>query len=288
MKKIVFYICLLSVGTLSLQSCDKYLDIQPVGTVVPKTIEDFRGLMTSGYQGFPSHKSYLTLRTDEVLLDEYSTDVASVKDIYLWKDANPDPNTISMPYVGFYKSIFYANHIIANIDTEVGSTTEAKQVKAEAYLMRAYAHFELLNLYADNYSTANAGKRGVPLSLKVDLEQVFVPATIEQSYAQVMADMKEAASLMQVVDQDAKVKYRFSKRVLHAFEARVHLYRSEWQEALAAAEAALAINGDLEDLNVTSALLPSDFQSKEMILSLEKVAIPSVKKFNLYLDQSFK
>jgi len=284
MKKIFFYICLLSLGGLTLQSCDKYLDIQPVGTVVPKTIEDFRALITRGYSGFPAHKSLLTLRTDELVVDEYSQDIASIKDLHLWNDVNPDPTTLPMPWEALYKSIFYANHIIDNIDKEVGTTTEAKQVKAEAYALRAYAHFEALNMYADTYSPANADKRGVPLSLHLDLEQKFVPATIGKTYDQIFADVQEAENLMQLAEQGELVKYRFSKRSLLAFKAHIYIYRAEWDKALTAAEGALAINSTLEDLNQASSLLPSDFKSKEMVLSLEKSALPTVLNSSFISD----
>ena len=276
MKKIVFYICLLSLGGLTLQSCDKYLDIQPVGTVVPKSMDDFRALMTRAYEGFPTHKSLLTLRTDELTLDDFSQDVPSIKDLHLWNDVNPDPTTLPMPWETLYKSIFYANHIIDNIDKEVGQATDAKQIKAEAYALRAYAHFEALNMYAESYTPANADKPGVPLSLHLDLEQKFVPATIGKTYEQILADVEEAENLMQVAQQGELVKYRFSKRSLLALKARIYTYRAEWEKALAATEAALAINADLEDLNSADALLPTDFKSKEMILSLEKSALPTV------------
>ncbi|MFZ4862556.1 RagB/SusD family nutrient uptake outer membrane protein [Sphingobacterium sp. Mn56C] len=274
MKKIFLYMSLLFVSGTALVSCNKYLDIKPVGTVVPETADDFRGLLTSGYLGFPAHKSYLNLRTDELQLDEYSTDMSSLKDIFLWNDLNPDPATFAYPYITFYKSIFYANQVLETIDKKLASNGDVNQLKAEAYLMRAYAHFELLNMYAETYTPANAAQRGIALSTKIDLEQRFIPVTIEEVYKQIFADIDQADRLMQVQDQDSKVKYRFSKRALYAFQARVFLYRSEWQKSLDAADKALAINSNLEDLNQADAFMPSDFQSKEMILSLDKVALP--------------
>ncbi len=275
MKKNSLYIILLAVGAL-FSACDKYLDIQPVGTVVPSTEADFRALLTSGYTNFPTHKALLNLRTDELLLDEYSTDFSVLKDIYLWNDQNPDPVTRAYPWVDFYKSIFYANHILEELDTKVGVTSEAKQIKAEAFLLRAYAHFELLNCYAEQYSEANKSKKAIPLADHIDLEQRFRPATIAETYALILADIANAQELMQVADQPSMYKYRFSNRALHAFKSRVHLYRSEWDLALSEANKALAINNKLEDLNLGSALLPNDFESVEAIMSLDAVGLPVV------------
>jgi len=264
MKKIVYFGMIMAASALA--SCNKYLDIQPVGTVIPASESDFRGLMTSSYTGFPAHKSYLSLRTDELLLDESSTDAARTKDIYLWNDQNPDPATIAYPYLAFYKSIFYTNQIISTIDDKLASNGTVDQIKGEAYLMRSYAHFELLNLYSEVYSASNAGLRGVPLSTKIDLEQRFVPATIGESYMQILTDMEKGTALLTVDDQAKGVNYRFSKRAAFAMASRVHLYRGEWQEAIDAAKKALAINDKLVDLNVA-----------EMIMALEKVSVPGVR-----------
>lgn len=275
MKKIIYFGMLLSASALT--SCNKYLDIQPVGTVIPASESDFRGLMTSSYVGFPAHKSYLSLRTDELLLDESSTDAARTKDIYLWNDQNPDPATLAYPYLAFYTSIFYTNQIINTIDEKLASNATVDQIKGEAYLMRAYAHFELLNCYSEVYSPNQAGLRGVPLSTKVDLEQRFAPATIGESYTQVLSDMEKGSALLTVTDQVKGVNYRFSKRGAYAMAARVHLYRGEWQDAIDAAKKALAINDKLVDMKISGSLLPNDFESAEMIMALEKVSVPEVR-----------
>ncbi|AIM38929.1 hypothetical protein KO02_21165 [Sphingobacterium sp. ML3W] len=278
MKKNLIYIGLL-VGGLLTTSCNKYLDIQPVGTVVPTTEADFRALMFSGYKVYPAHKSYLNLRTDELLLDEFSTDLGTLKDLYLWNDQNPDRHTQPMAWETLYKSIFYANHIIAEAKDKAGDTDNVKQIRAEAYLLRAYAHFELLNTYADNYNPATAATdRGVPLSIKVDLEQLFTPATVEKVYEQILTDMKEASDLLQIIDQATAVKYRFSRRAYEAFEARLRLYRGEWELAAKAADRGLAINADLEDLKDASSKLPNDFESKEMIQAWEEVGKTDVSR----------
>lgn len=255
---------------IATSSCKKYLDIQPVGRVIPETLEDFRGLLTTGYGNFPDHKSLLAVRTDELTLDEWSTDYAALKDIYTWNDANPDAVTNQFPYLAFYRGIFYANHIIAELENKVGKTEETAQLKGEAFLMRAYCHFELLNLYAKPYNKATAATdKGVPLSLKIDLETNYAPSTIEEVYTQILSDISEGQQLLNVATFPAGKNYRFTTRAAWALSARVREFRSEWPQALEASEKALALNNALEDLN-TSARLPSHYQSVENIMSMEK------------------
>lgn len=269
MNKIITIIAAFALVT-GATSCKKYLDIEPVGRVIPKTADDFRALITSAYVSFPAHKSLLSLRTDEQVLDEWSTEYPNYKDIYSWKDANPDPVTMEFPYEGFYKTIFYVNQVIAEVENEAGKSTVTAQLKGEAYLMRAYAHFELLNLYAKPYNAATAAtERGVPLALKIDLEQNHAPATVEAVYTQILADIAAGRQLLNTDNFESGKNYRFTTRAALALLARVRQFRGEWALAQEAATAALAMNNTLENLN-TSTRLPSHYQSVENIMSMEK------------------
>ena len=46
MTKKIYYIFTL-IGSLLLSSCDSYLDIQPVGQVIPNTLAEYRALFTT-------------------------------------------------------------------------------------------------------------------------------------------------------------------------------------------------------------------------------------------------
>ncbi|RAJ31888.1 RagB/SusD family nutrient uptake outer membrane protein [Pedobacter cryoconitis] len=280
MKKII-QLCAVLVVLLTLGSCKKYLDIEPVGRVIPKTESDFRALLTSAYAGFAEHKSYLAVRTDELALNEAGYDLALYRDVYNWNDAAADPATRAFPYLAFYNTIFFANEVIAEVQDKAGVSAATDQMKGEAYLLRAYSHFELLNLYAKPYQAATAGTdRGVPLSLKMDLEQKFVPATVEAVYNQVMADINEGQKLLNVATFEAGKNYRFTTRAALALKARVYEFKGDWTNSLAAAQQALALNNQLEDLNVAGSKLPNQYQAKENIMSMEKT-------LNVSVSQSF-
>ncbi|WP_316833352.1 RagB/SusD family nutrient uptake outer membrane protein [Pedobacter nutrimenti] len=270
MKKLI----ILSIVALSLSisSCKKYLDITPVGKVIPTTVSDFRALLTSGYSTFPRHKALLAVRTDEFLLDEDSQDFPTLKDIYSWNDANPDGLTAPLPYMDFYKTIFCANEVIQDVEVKAGISAETAQLKGEAYLLRAYAHFELLNMYAKTYNKTTAGTdKGVPIATTIDLEQKFPQASVEAVYTQIFSDLTVGQQLLNVDKWEAGKNYRFSKRAAQALAARIYEFRGEWDKALTAAQNVLQANNTLEDLNVSGSLLPNNYQSKENIMSLEDV-----------------
>lgn len=270
MKKLMILSAVLL--SLSISSCKKYLEIEPVGKVIPTTAADFRALLTSAYSNFPRHKALLAFRTDELTLDEFGNDFPVVRDVYAWKDADADGLTAPFPYIAFYTAIFYTNEVIADVEVRAGISAETAQLKAEAYLLRAYAHFELLNLYAKPYNKATAATdKGIPVSTVIDIEQKFPLATTEAVYNQIFADISAGQQLLNIDKWESGKNYRFDKRAALALLTRIYQFRAEWDKALAAAQAVLAINSDLEDLNATGSLLPNNYLSKENILSLEDV-----------------
>lgn len=275
MKKIAIYATLLLMITFS--SCEKYLEIEPVGRVIPTTTEDFRALLSSAYDKFSTHKSLLSVRTDELTMNEYTTEFPELRDIYKWNDANPDAVTAEFPYLQLYTTIFYANEIIAEVENRAGKSAETAQIKGEAYLLRAYCHFELVNMYGKPYNTSTAASdRGIPLSLKMDLEQNYVPASVEEVYAQVLADIAEGKKYLNVDTFESGKNYRFTKRAALALEARVNEFKGNWSASLDAAKEALQLNNQLEDLNTTGSLLPNHYQSGENIMSMEVTLTPTV------------
>ncbi|PKB42527.1 SusD-like starch-binding protein associating with outer membrane [Cellulophaga sp. RHA19] len=282
MKQIHIYT--LAILTFFMVSCDDYLEIQPEGKVIPESLEEFRAVLTKGYDIFPEQKSRVAYRTDELVLDENSFDFPSYKDVYTWKDANPDPQTAPYPYIQMYNSIFYANHVIEDGKDKIEDSEEKNQLLGEAYALRAYAHFDLVNLYGKPYNATTASSdTGVPLALEIDLEQVFTPVSVQAVYSQVLKDIATSKSLLNVTKFDAGLNYRFTKTAILALETRVHTYMNNSDAALTAVNAALSLNKELVNLNDTPEL-PNTFTSVESIMALEDVFDSSVRNSSFISD----
>lgn len=276
MKKISKYI-LLFVAAIAVTSCDDYLDITPVGRVIPETQEQFRAVLTTGYSKYPEHKALTTLRTDELTMDEFNEDVNIYKDIFIWKDSNPDRITRDFQYQDLYNVIFYTNVVINEASKKLAASEERNQLIGEAYALRAMAYFDLVNLFAKPYNAATAASdKGVPLALEIDLEQVFVPQSVEVIYNQIITDTQEAEKLINLNSQPKGLNYRFSKVALFSLESRVYLHQQQWQKSLDAANKALAINNNLVDLKAAS-VFATKYDSKESILALEDAYINRLK-----------
>ncbi|MGY5353917.1 RagB/SusD family nutrient uptake outer membrane protein [Wenyingzhuangia sp. IMCC45467] len=269
MKKII-YITLL---TLSFISCDDYLDIEPVGQVIPKSVEEYRSFLTSAYSIIKNHKILTTYRADELALQPNSVGIEQYQDIFTWNDLNTSPLTLAFPYASFYNTIFYTNHVINSENSIRGNQLEKEQLLGEAYALRAMQYFELINLYAKPYNANTASTdKGVPVTITYDADKAYPTKSVKEVYDLILSDLDKAASLINITNQPTGYNYRFSLAAVYAFKARVYLYQQEWQKAIEVATEALAINNQLQNLNTDVSMMPSEYNSVESILALETVA----------------
>lgn len=260
---------------IGLTSCDDFLDITPTGKVIAKTGKEYRALLTYEYKYFPEDRGLATLRSDEVNLIKGSTsteDYDSYFDIWAWKDLSQQSTTASFGWRRYYHAIYIANYVIENQKNITEATQdEINQLVGEAYMIRAYCHFLLVNLYADPYTHCTpATTRGIPLSLAADVNAVLSCSSVEKVYQQVIDDIKKAKEHLNVDTWTEGYTYRFNTISANALLARVYLYKGDWRNALEEAKTVIQKHGTLEDLN-TSKVLPNYYLSAENIVALEQV-----------------
>ena len=231
-------------------------------------------MLTYEYKYFPKDRHMTTVRTDELKFSgsTASSDLDAYLDLWLWKDENPSPTTSYFSWRSYYHAIYIANYIIEHQEEITDASAKTiNQLVGEAYMMRAYCHFLLVNLYAEPYTHCTpATTRGVPMMLEADVNAIPGSSSVETIYQQVLSDIAEAEQRLNVTKWDEGENYRFNMISAQALRARTYLYMGRWQEALTAAKAVIAAHGDLEDLNVSSALLPDSYQSAENIVALEQ------------------
>ncbi|MRJ10102.1 RagB/SusD family nutrient uptake outer membrane protein [Ornithobacterium rhinotracheale] len=286
MKKILITLSLIS--SFAMISCDDYLDIQPKDRVIPTTLQEYRELLTSGYNAFPNAKSKASVRTDELEINPKDFSANNYKDIFLWNDRDYDAETSEFSYDLLYRSIFYANEVI-NHAGELQSNEEQKQLLAEAHALRAYTYFELVNLFAKPYDAQQTDEKGVPIVLTTDLEKENRPESIAKIYALIEDDLAKAESLMQNEKADEKAPYRFSKISLNALISRVALYKGEWQKSADYANKVLAKNNNLLDLNKNDDnILPNQIKSPENIMALDYAVDSKVRQLAFVSDELLK
>ena len=148
MKNKCFNIAWLIAILFSFTACNDFLDIQPVGKVMPKTGQEFRDLLTEAYSAIPSDRGMATFRSDELTLEgeQNQESLNSYLDIWCWNDVAPDQTTLSFGWQRYYYVNYIANSVIENKDNITEATqAERNQLAGEAYMLRAYMHFILVN-----------------------------------------------------------------------------------------------------------------------------------------------
>lgn len=241
MRKILYSFLLFPL-LLSLSGCNHLLDIKPVNSMIPVSVEDFESLIIGGY---PKSEFFMKTEfsTDNVyanLNTTYGIDKNN-EPFFVWAATHQLPDNDNDAYWGtLYKSVYYANSVLDEFKNRIPTDLEKELfeiVKGEAYALRAYAYFYLVNLYADIYAEGNLEKPGIPMPLTAEdvtmNTQNNVREPLGKVWEQIVKDMDDAASLLS--GKAAKSEFRFSYTTLQALRARVYLFMGEWEKAIDAA-----------------------------------------------------
>ena len=142
-----------AISLLFLTSCDGFLNIIPRGKVIPSTLAEYRNLMNTAYGQSFNDKAICDMRTGDLIIRKVDFEQGVYGDIESWNDVKPKSSTYSFNWAVYYSVIYYANAIIAQKDAiKEGTAEDINQLVGEAYLLRAYLHFILANLYGQPYT----------------------------------------------------------------------------------------------------------------------------------------
>lgn len=259
---------------LMLSACDNYLDIKPVGTVIPETLKEYRALLTKAYSRIPSSRGLASIASNEVKLNTEDFNYKNYYEIHDWAAKIIQNSSVNFDFdwAIYYEIIFYCNNIIDAADEITKGTPQTvNQLVGEAYLLRAYCHFNLVNLFGKPYTQEGGPEAlAVPLALKNDLETALSKSSVETVYTQILNDIKTAKGLVTTETAEASYSYRFNTLNLLAFKTRVQLYMGKWNDAYTTAEEVLAIKSTLEDYNAETPALANLYTSVENLMALEK------------------
>ena len=93
------------IGSILLSSCDSYLDIQPVGQVIPTTLTEYRALLTTAYGLKLIDKSVTEFRTDIAMVTDNSNSQNFYSEIEKWNDMSPKDGTREFGWAVYYSVI---------------------------------------------------------------------------------------------------------------------------------------------------------------------------------------
>lgn len=251
--------------------CD-ILDIKPVNSMLPKTVEDFESVLLGGY---PRSDFYMNteLMTDNVYanLSSGRSATSALVPFYTWASTHQQEDIDQDNYWGqLYKSVYYANSVLDEFETRAPDASGKElfeNIIGEAYALRAFAYFYLVNLYAEPYAAENLTKPGVPMPLTAEDVNTNahnnVREPIEKVWKQIVNDLQRAESFLK--GKAVKNKFRFDYNCVQLLKARVHLFMGDYEAAVKAAGEVISATR-LSDLNAIQAMIDAT-ENKNTIFS---------------------
>lgn len=140
-------------------------------------------------------------------------------------------------YQDCYAIINNINIILENIDAVPDATAEKKnEIKAEALALRAFLHFQLYKIYAQNYTfTPAATHLGIAYFTKTLKVGIDYPArnTAQETFVFLENDVNEALNLFQpsrAIPAGNDLNF-MSKNAAKTLAAEIALWKNDWQTA---------------------------------------------------------
>lgn len=252
MKKLI-YASVLSLA-LGFTSCSKdYLETSPTDSVDAGTLLQttqgaqvamdgiYRMLFTSGWTtantaqnfGITATKLYTSLMGEDLLQDaqgsgwfyfDYKYDVRSRYTSTAWRSY--------ATWNFYYTLVSNANYIIAAESKLTGEPKVIANVMAQAYAIRGYAYFQLIQSFQQTY-VGHESAPGVPVYTEATSANTVGKGrgTVEEVYAQINSDLDKSIALFAEDKSLQKHKSHLDYYVANAIKANVSLVQNKWEDA---------------------------------------------------------
>lgn len=251
MKRILIYTIVII--SLLAASCDKdFLNQTPDDVIsqdlVTGSVDKLNRLLTGSYNevSSPNYLGRLLQKRAAVK----STDFRFVQTIYNPRnyelieyryEESPNNNGGAADlWQQCYKVIGNLNLILSHIDQAEGDEVLAKQIKAQAYALRAMVYFDLVRTFAYPWIRAGGSSQGLPLVL-IPGQTSSTRSSLEETFSQILSDFQLAETLIQEnTFTEGSSKY-ITKTAIYALRARVYLYKQDWNNALLDADKVFSV-----------------------------------------------
>lgn len=252
----IYKITLLFLILISGISCKKILDVNSPNEVdseqIFTSLDGLRNARIGMYSSLQNKDYYggVYPLLAESYSDNGSTGGYDVVDLNSIKERNVAANNLYVRsvYVAIYQSIFTANKILENADKVAGvEETELKNIKGEAYFVRALAHFDLLRMFGQHWDIESP----YGISLKTNTKnptQSVARSSVNATYTQIINDLKQAAQLINSYSGNQYASIFATKALL----ARVYLYTKNYSEAITNANDVISETGNFNLLESTN------------------------------------
>ena len=259
MRNILLFLLLLGFA-----GCGDFLEESSKDEVRPSTVDDLMQVMVGeGYpMGFLDY-AYADILSDDVQCNGAGTDetavskVEDMRSLFTWEDDMFEVLKADgyNSWKRCYNKIMGCNTILDYIDKVTGEQTAKDNLRGQAYVLRAYYYFLLVNYYALPYNSGNPAENlGVPLKLEMAVQDGFMARnSVAEVYEQIVKDLEKGIQLL--VENPVEMSlYKIHALAGKSILCRVYLYMEDWDNALKYANMVLEEKSTLTSL----ASMPTD------------------------------
>ncbi|GET44748.1 RagB/SusD family nutrient uptake outer membrane protein [Capnocytophaga felis] len=214
-----------------LASCQGFLEKDPDSSlnVAIDSEEKIAELLAGAYPE-ASYFEFLEARTDNVAERVNGVHSRLNEAMYFWEDYDQEDLDTPLNYWNAcYAGIAQANKALELL-ASYPKTERVKALYGEAFLLRAYLHFMLVNIWAEPYGTQKAQQSpGIPYLTKPEKHALvdYKRGTVAEVYEKIEKDLKLGVSLVND-DYYKNPKFHFNKKAAYAFASRFYLIKGEW------------------------------------------------------------
>jgi hypothetical protein len=169
----------------------------------------------------------------DLVADNLKPATTSANPYYNW--AQTQLVSLNSMWTNSYMAIRMCSFVIDNVDKyRDENPQQADYIKGQAYGIRAYVYFRLVNIFAQHYTfTADASHPGVPYITTSDITKPYTRQTVQEVYAGMINDLKSANQHLPAVITDTRYMNRNAAKALLA---RVYLFKEDFNNAKTTAE----------------------------------------------------
>lgn len=246
-----------------LVSCGKsaFLNTKPnQSLVVPSSIADYQAILDNDAVMTGDNGEGVIPALGEIGADNYyslNADYNSKltlidKNAYIWASSIYEGNEV-LDWDFPYRAVFYANEALGGLQSvqiPAGQQSAWNNAEGCGLFYRGHMFYQLAQVFAPPYDSVPAGNNwGIPLKLSADVTETVQRATLQQTYQQIVSDIKSSIPLLPVTQP---YPTRPSKPAAYALLARVYQTMQDYKDAFLYADSSLQLQSTLLDYNSVS------------------------------------
>lgn len=223
------------------------------GSVIPQSLTDFQALMDDAYKLNYRYSTSGLVGTDNITIPDAS--FASLpeleRNLYSWNRQiwiagnSPEWNNL-------FAIIENANVVLDGLAKLGSSSPGLNSVKGQALFHRAFAYYNLAQVFCRQYNAASAANDpGLPLRLTSDVNVLVKRSTLQATYDRMIQDATAATGLLPGTQPYLQ---RPIDAAAYALLAKIYLQTGDYPKAAENAGKALSLRPALLDYNNTAVI----------------------------------